>query len=159
VTETIGVSLTHKVVDGVTRELAKLAARIKNIDAAFEDMGASIETETKQRFEVAKSPEGEPWKGLAESTLLKRGRVGDGGKAAILQDQRHLFESITHKVQPGIGTMVGTSMIYGRIHQLGGMAGRGRKVKIDARPYLGLSEEGRREMVEILKDHVGRGVG
>ena len=155
--ETVGVSLTVSVADTVTRELAKLAARLKDVDPALEEMGASLETETKLRFESAKDAEGNRWKGLAESTLAKAGRVKDGGKAAILQDQRHLFESIAYKVQPGVGVVVGTHMVYGRIHQLGGMAGRGHKVKIEARPYLGMSEEGRKEMIAILTDHVSRG--
>ena len=113
--ETVGVSLKVSVEDGVSSELTKLAARIKDLDAALEDMGASLETETKMRFESEEDPQGNPWKGLAESTLEKRGRVGDGGTAAILQDQRHLFESIAYKIQPGVGAMVGTSMVYGRI--------------------------------------------
>ena len=149
--------MSVSVEDGVSRELAKLASRITDLDAALKDMGASLETETKMRFESEKDPAGDDWAPLAKSTLEKRGRTGEGGKAAILQAQRHLFESIGYKVETGVGAMVGTSMVYGRIHQLGGRAGRGHKTKIEARPFLGLSEDGKVEMVAILRDHLARG--
>lgn len=45
---------------------------------------------------------------------------------------------------------VGSNIRYARIHQLGGLAGRGRKVKIPARPYLGLTKDERRNAAEDI---------
>ena len=49
------------------------------------------------------------------------------------------------------GTMVavGSNLAYARIHQKGGKAGRGKKVTIPARPYLGVSDSDRREVERL----------
>lgn len=151
--------MTVGVNDTVTKELRGLAWRLKNLDAALADMAESNVTETKMRFEQAKDPNGDDWAGLAKSTLAKPGRAKHGGEAQILQDQRHLYDSVHPEVVPGVGFTVGVAKTYGRIHQLGGMAGRGRKVKIEARPYLGVSEEGGQELVAIMRDHLARESG
>ena len=44
---------------------------------------------------------------------------------------------------------------YAAIHQFGGKAGRGRKVTIPARPYLGINAEDREEAIRTMKDHMG----
>jgi phage virion morphogenesis protein len=43
---------------------------------------------------------------------------------------------------------------YARIHQLGGKAGRGRKTRLPARPYLGISEEDKEEVAGIIGDYL-----
>lgn len=44
----------------------------------------------------------------------------------------------------------GTNVVYGRIHQFGGLAGRkDRRVRIDARAYLGVSAEDSDELALI----------
>ena len=45
--------------------------------------------------------------------------------------------------------MIGSNKDYARIHQLGGDAGRNKKTKIIARPYLNLGEK---ELNNILKE-------
>lgn len=50
---------------------------------------------------------------------------------------------------------IGSNLDYARIHQLGGMAGRGLRAKIPARPYLGLDERGqnsvKRKVGQLLR--------
>ena len=55
-----------------------------------------------------------------------------------LRDTGHLQKSVTWDVS-GRGELlvIGSSREYARIHQLGGQAGRGRKVSIPQRRYLG----------------------
>jgi phage virion morphogenesis protein len=60
-------------------------------------------------------------------------------KGRTLIDTARLKNSITYRAAPDSLT-VGTNVIYARIHQLGGMAGRGRKTKIPARPFLVIQE-------------------
>ena len=50
-----------------------------------------------------------------------------------------------------------TNKIYGAIHQLGGMAGRGHRTKIPARPYLVIQDEDWAEIKEALTDFIIRG--
>jgi phage virion morphogenesis protein len=154
VSEVAGVSISTITDDTVSAELSKLARRITDIDPVLEDMAESNVTETKMRFERAEGPDGAKWKGLAAATLARPGRVRDGGTARVLQDNRHLFDSVHPQVLSGVGFEVGVSMVYGRIHQLGGQAGRNHAVKIEARPYLGISEAGRKELLAIMQDHL-----
>ncbi|MES8537205.1 phage virion morphogenesis protein, partial [Cutibacterium acnes] len=53
---------------------------------------------------------------------------------------------------------VGTNRVYARIHQLGGKAGRNRKVTIPARPFLGINADDRQMIGEILNDHLAMAV-
>lgn len=144
-----GVSLNLTTSDGASAEIKALAARIANLDPALDEIGASQVTEVQVRFERQQGPDGKKWKGLAARTLMKR-----SNDAKILRDQGNLYDSVTHEVQAGVAVAIGTNKRYARIHQLGGLAGRGRKVFIPARPYLGLSEDGRKEVLNILRDHV-----
>ena len=49
---------------------------------------------------------------------------------------------------------VGTNLPYAAIHQFGGMAGRGRKVRIPARPFMGIDERGARQIVDTLREYI-----
>lgn len=73
--------------------------------------------------------------------------------AAILKDRGRLVRSIRRKALPE-GVAVGTNLIYGAIHQFGGPAGRGKKVQIPARPYLGVSDEDLSDIKDCLEDFI-----
>lgn len=50
-----------------------------------------------------------------------------------------LRDSVTHKVfitPESVEGTIGTNVVYGRIHEVGGVAGRGLRSVIPARPYL-----------------------
>jgi phage virion morphogenesis protein len=70
---------------------------------------------------------------LRENAAVYARAPGRGHK--LLIQSGRLRRSINYEVD-GHTVRIGTDVIYGRIHQLGGMAGRGRKVHIPARPYL-----------------------
>lgn len=116
---------------------------------ALDEIGASNVTETQQRFESETDPTGKKWQGLAASTLEKRKQ----SNPRILRDAVHLYDSITHRVRM-MQAEVGTNRIYGRLMQLGGVAGRGKAVDVPARPYLGVSAEGQKEILAIIGDHL-----
>lgn len=109
---------------------------------------------TRKRFDTERDPSGKPWVRLAEATLRRRRR-----STYILRDsgmRAGLMRSITSKVQ-GNRVTWGTNKIYGRIHQLGGEAGRrSARVNIPARPYLGISQEDEQEIGRIVVKHLRR---
>lgn len=152
-TENAGVSLEVKIDDGASPSLLNIAKRIQNLNPALDEIGASQVTEVQDRFEHEKGPDGKAWKPLSEVTLGQR----RAPSPRILRLTGNLYDSITHQVVSMQGVRVGTNRRYGRIHQLGGKAGRGKQVEIPARPYLGLSAEGEKEILAILSDHVGAG--
>ena len=59
----------------------------------------------------------------------------------ILQALGTLRESMDWNGYPDGSVIFGSNMEYARIHQKGGEAGRGRKVKIPARPYMGVPDD------------------
>ena len=116
-------------------------------------------------------------KGIA-SVLRKDGdlrpaarRKLEGG-LAILQDTGALRSSIrvysdSDSVTIGaarVKTKAGTTMEYAAIHQFGGMAGRGKKVRIPARPFIpvdrdgNLSPEAERGVLAAIYDHLAESV-
>ena len=94
------------------------------------------------------------------------------GGLAILQDTGVLRGSIrvySDKSSVTIGaarvmTKAGSPLEYAAIHQFGGMAGRNRKVRIPARPFLpvdrdgNLSPEAERGVLAAIYDHLAESV-
>ena len=154
-TDVAGVSLNFSEESNhITPALAALIGRVSKLDDALDEIGASNVTETQMRFEQKLGPDGTPWVALSDVTKAKKQRAGAGGEAQILRDGGDLYDSLTHQVKRGEGVMVGVTRVYGRIHQLGGMAGRGLKVRIPARPYLGVSRDGEEEIALIVGKHL-----
>lgn len=117
--------------------------RLTRIDwtGLHQDLGETLLTGTMQRWKRGVDPTGRPWK----PSKKPRGRT--------LVDNRTLQNSITYRAEPD-KVLVGTNVVYARIHQYGGFAGRGRKVKIPARPYLGVSHDDLEEMQAIVEDTI-----
>lgn len=131
----------------VTDFLSRLQARGRDLAPVFKDFGEYMVRETEGRFEGEHDPEGKPWTALSELTLAKK----KGSK--ILTEDSFLRGDI-HYDADSDQMALGTVKIYGAIQQLGGMAGRGRKVEIEARPYLGINDENEAEFIEIIKEHL-----
>ena len=68
-----------------------------------------------------------------------------------MTDKAFLRRSIDYAATPE-KVMVGSNLPYARIHQLGGKTGKGHKVDMPARPYLGVSKEDMEEVRETMAD-------
>ncbi|MDR0512049.1 MAG: phage virion morphogenesis protein [Treponema sp.] len=74
---------------------------------------------------------------------LKRPRP-DGSRDSILHpsgNHGHLKPSLNWQAFPDGSVVFGSNVVYARIHQKGGQAGRGRKALIPARPYMGVPSD------------------
>ena len=70
------------------------------------------------------------------------------------------LEGLREALGGSISVEVGTNVVYGAIHQFGGAAGRkDRRVTIPARPFHGVSNEDRTELLAIINDHLQRAWG
>lgn len=132
----------------VQQVLAQLAARSNDLTPAMDEIGGMLVASVQSRFERAAGPDGAAWPPLSAATLLRR-----GAGARPLRHTGRLYGSITHRADRR-QVEVGSNVIYAAIHQLGGQAGRGRKVNIPARPYLGIDRDDETEAVAILTDHL-----
>ncbi|MDP8079523.1 phage virion morphogenesis protein [Phocoenobacter skyensis] len=73
-------------------------------------------------------------------------------KGQILNDTGNLKNSI-EKFADNDSATVGTIVEYAAIHQFGGMAGRNKKVKIPARPFVSLVEQDRNDIIEDIQQY------
>ena len=149
---------------GITIEIENMDA-VLSLVGNFADLdtetllttiGALGESQTRRRIEEEKSaPDGTPWQENAEGTSI------------LLRTGKHLRDSIAWNVS-GDTASWGSSWEHAHVHQNGAVitpknarmlsffAGGGRvfakKVTIPARPFVGLSEDNKQEIREVVTD-------
>ncbi|UZX15034.1 phage virion morphogenesis protein [Thermus sp. PS18] len=149
------------------RHLHRLSGGVP--EAVKRAVAEGIHARTQRRFEESRGPDGRPWPPLSPATLEKevrpRDRLKRGGISAAAQRRVALRKPLvrTGRLKASIGwkvsgnaIAVGTNLVYAAIHQFGGKAGRGRKVRVPARPFLGLTEEDRKEAEALLLEWLSR---
>jgi phage virion morphogenesis protein len=126
----------------VRQALNQLQSAGGDLTPAMRKIAGALALITDDNFEA----EGQPrWKPLADVTLANRTKAAKGkseGGFRILQDSGQLASSVTTDYG-GNHAVIGSNLAYARIQQFGGMAGRGQKVEIPARPYLPVDEDGK----------------
>lgn len=125
---------------GVAARLARAATVIGNLLPLMEEIGASLETSTRMRFERGAGPDGGAWRPSRR-----------GGKTLV--DTGRLLASMTHNASRD-HVEVGSNVIYAAIHQFGGRTGRGLAVDMPARPFLGLDADDEREIDDLISDYL-----
>ena len=132
----------NQVLDKLFEKTSDLRPLMKNIAGIMAD---SVEENFKQ--------EGRPeWAKLKDSTIKVRTQKGYWpGK--ILQMRGELAASITSNYDES-SAIVGTNKEYAAIHQFGGNAGRNKKTKIEARPYLKLDEKDLNNILNISLNYL-----
>jgi phage virion morphogenesis protein len=142
-------NISVKMDDGGTKVyIAGVGDRLKNMIPALKQIGEYMLIATEGRFSKEQSPQGVKWAPLKPSTLKKK----KGPK--ILTESGILRGTIRWQLQGANAVAIGTDRPYGRIHQLGGKAGRGHKATIPARPYLGISRADGDEIAAIVMDNI-----
>ena len=151
-----GVSLSW---DGLDRALGNAVHRMGDTQDLMDSIGEALVSSTLQRFQDEKDPDGKKWKPSARA-------AASGG--TTLSDTGRLQKSIEYAATSN-RVMVGSNLPYARIHQLGGTvrAKKGkflkfkgldgedvfvREVSIPARPYLGISDDDREEIMATMTD-------
>lgn len=166
---------------------AEVMHRLKNPGALMRGIGQELANITHESFYDKRSPDGTPWKKLSVATRIARGREANGGKMhvksgrhtsakftraylesgdKILENTRLLMTTVRHEsTDTQAKLMVGPHMSKVGIHQFGGMAGRGRKVFIPARPFMpiegsadnmDLMPKAGNRILEMMRDFVTR---
>ncbi len=159
-----GVTIVAQVsgLEAVAQRIGRLNSfpRARLLDA----LGALGETQTKKRIASEKtSPSGAAW---------KPNRAG----TSILQREGHLRDSVHHVVEGSHAVRWGSGLVYAAIHQTGGtivprsakaLVFTGpdgnlvfaQKVRIPARPYLGVSAANARQMERLALSFIGSQLG
>ena len=129
---------------GMDRMLGTAVTKARQGKAAMEEIGEMLTSSTVERFDTSTAPDGTPW---PVSQRAER----EGGKTLV--DTGRMRGSIGYEASPD-QVVVGSNLVYARIHQLGGETGRGHTVTLPERPYLGISEDDIKEARAILADHL-----
>ncbi len=146
--------------------LGQLAGRIDNLAPALSEIGERLAETTQSRFNTSTGPDGQKWKPNAAATILgylggKAGVYGKTGKITkkgmgYAQNKKTLVssgllqDSIRWQLIPG-GVAIGTDRFAdawdagAAVHQFGSLNG-----KIPARPFLGVSADDEREILDIV---------
>lgn len=136
--------------ENVQKLIREVVLNCRDMSPVMFDFAEYMMNETMERFDREEAPDGTGWQELSDVTKALREKAGKSGK--ILQQDGILRNSIHPDYdQNSAGLSVdGSNLEYAAIHNLGGKAGRGRKVTIPAREYLGFNEAD----IEYFKESV-----
>lgn len=141
-------------------ELKALCSRLNGMALSASDrhdllnrIGVEMETQTQDRFAEKKTPDGDDWADIAESTRRyyeKYARKVHYPGNGLLWREGALKDSITSEAHSW-DVVVGATKIYAAVHQYGW-----KEKNITARPYVGLSAENKVEIIEIINAFLER---
>ena len=100
-------------------------------------LGETLKKIHDARFKAEIDPKGNRWQALSPRTKALKMKRGKSTK--ILRQDGYLSDRTAYNYDND-HVEFGSDAKYARLHQFGGNAGRGRKVKIPARPWLGINE-------------------
>ena len=127
----------------IHEKLIELAKKIENLRPLMKNIAGVFADSTEENFKEEGRPD--KWVDLAESTKKQRVKIRKW-PGQILQVSSQLASSIS-TYYDNDSAIIGSNLEYATIHQLGGQAGKNKKVTIPARPYLKLDD---RDYDEIL---------
>ena len=127
----------------VAKQCEDLRPLMKNIAGIFADS-------TEDNF----AEEGRPdkWVELSEVSKNLRKEINKY-PGQILQVTGQLASSV-NTYYDNDSAIIGSNLAYAAIHQLGGQAGRNKKVTIPARPYIKLVEDDYDEILHEVEVHL-----
>lgn len=145
--------------------IEQLHRKIGNLSEPMGDIGNYLMNMTEESFDNERSPDGEAWHPLAESTLRFKAKYG--GHKILQSKDRNLRESITNEatdssVMVGVNAYSADGYPYPIVHQFGtDKAGRSKSVRIEARPFFPITQDGelydnvKVEVLEIIMGYLG----
>lgn len=155
--------------------LGELSGRMQNLRPAMKEIGDDIVASTKRRFADAVGPDGTPWAANStkttipfylhvtgsykeDGTLSKKGAARSAAKKPLTGETKVLRASVNSQVD-GASVRVGSPMPYAAMQQFGGITSPRSMIPgktIPARPFLGISESDRVNILDILGSYLVR---
>lgn len=115
-----GVSTRLTGLEAALGALGRASGQAANPRGLYENVGMSLVVSTQRRFELGVAPDGSPWPPSMRA-------LAEGGKTLI--DSARLMQSVTYEATDS-GVDVGTNVVYGAIHQLGGTIHQGARQQV-----------------------------
>ena len=134
----------------VLDKILKVAKQCDDLRPLMKNIAGIFASSTQDNFAEEGIPD--KWVDLSEVTKNLRKEINKY-PGPILQVTGQLATSVnTH--YDNDSAVIGSNLAHAAIHQLGGDAGRNRKVKIPARPYLKLTDEDYAEIFDKVEKHL-----
>ena len=134
----------------VEQALLETARRTEDLRPLMKNIAGIMADSTEENFKEEGRPD--KWQELAEATIKQRKKTGHY-PGQILQVSTQLATSIS-TFYDDESAVIGSNLDYAAIHQLGGNAGKNKKVSIPARPYLLLNSDDYAEIIEATTDYL-----
>lgn len=144
----------------VNTALSGLQLLLGDLTQVMEEIGHQLVTSTKARFDAQTSPEGVPWAKKKQSTIDRQTKGKRGADPRPLHYSLDLRSQIFAASGPDFAE-VGSNRAYAAMMHFGGQKEKFPHLwgDIPARPFLGLSEEDRSAILEIVGEWFTRGSG
>lgn len=135
-----GFALSYDWDDSQVQQLVKtMIGRTQDMTPVMADFSEYLLGESVEYFEREEGPDGTGWQVLADATKADRAKRGKAGKK--LQVEGILKDSLQREHDTHSAGLASTNVEYAAIQNLGGWAGKGRKVKIPSRRFMGFKPE------------------
>ena len=134
----------------VHEKLLNLAKRTENLRPLMKNIAGIFASATEENFKNEGRPD--KWTELSEATKKQRTKQKKW-PGQILQVSGQLASSISTQYDDE-SAIIGSNLDYAAIHQLGGQAGKNKKVEIPARPYLKLTDDDFNEILDATEHYL-----
>lgn len=132
----------------VERKLLELAQKSENLRPLMKNIAGIFASATEENFKNEGRPD--KWTELSEATKKQRTKQKKW-PGQILQVSGQLASSISTQYDDE-SAIIGSNLDYAAIHQLGGQAGKNKKVTVPARAYLKLTDDDFNEILDATKN-------
>lgn len=142
----IEIKLDNKLIQN---KLLNIAKKTENLRPLMKNLTGILSFSTEENFKEEGRPKWQKW---SEATKKYRKKIKKY-PGQILQLNGNLASSITTYYDDN-SAVIGSNLPYAAIHQLGGKAGKNKKVEIPARPYINLSESDQNEILDTIVEYL-----
>jgi phage virion morphogenesis protein len=137
----------------IRKALQNLQQAAGNLAPALKEIGEVLVESTKQRFASGAGPDGERWDKNSDVTIARKGR-----NKPLIGETLALSAGIDYQLIGDDAVAIGSPMEYAAMQQFGGTESEFPHLwgDIPARPFLGISDDDRENILEIIREHVER---
>ena len=131
--------------DEIRQGLNQLLNQMHDLTPAFRSIGEVLLESTQERMSNEQAPDGSGWEQLSVFTLMNKEKTGQSNK--ILRGFGTLADTLNYQISAN-QLQLGSNLEYAATHQFGR-----EDANIPERPFLGLSENDKNDVLDILQDH------